>query len=390
MGEPAAAAAAPSASTSTSGDRLPLVNDEIVTDSGKKYKLSAILGDGGYGTVFQSQDGDYKVAVKTEKFSKSQLKIEIHVMRAAMQNNCKHFCELIDCGTKGKDFDYVVMTLLGKDLHKLRSELPDRKFSLNTATRIGIQMLKACEELHRIGYVSRDIKPGNFAPGIKANRQSRTIFMYDFGLARKYIDKNNNVIPSRKEVGWRGTTRYGSLNAHKRLDLGRRDDLESWFYSLVEMTRGTLPWRNVTERANVQRAKEAARTSGRVQFLFETPAQYDKIFTIIDSYSFEAAPDYCLLTKYLNEAREERQLRDREHWDWEDETVSTTVTTITSFSDKELRAKHDQTPTVVGRSDRTNLRLFLFWYSVMINEFKNQVVPTAMLRNKANIALVPA
>ena len=69
--------------------------------------------------------------------------------------------------------------------------------------------------------------------------------MYDFGLARRYVDKNNQIIPSRKEVGWRGTTRYGSLNAHKRQDLGRRDDLESWFYGLVEMTRGTLPWRNV-------------------------------------------------------------------------------------------------------------------------------------------------
>lgn len=29
-------------------------------------------------------------------------------------------------------------------------------------------------------------------------------------------------------------------------DLGRRDDLESWFYMTVEMTRGTLPWRLVT------------------------------------------------------------------------------------------------------------------------------------------------
>uniref|UniRef100_A0A1I7TCC9 Protein kinase domain-containing protein n=1 Tax=Caenorhabditis tropicalis TaxID=1561998 RepID=A0A1I7TCC9_9PELO len=323
-------------------DRLPKEGDEIITDAGKKYKLGPVLGDGGYGTVFQSQDDDIKIAVKTEKFSKSQLKIEIIVLKAAMQANCKHFCELIDCGTKLKDFDYMMITLLGKDLHKLRCELPERKFSINTALRVGIQTLKACEELHRIGFVSRDVKPGNFAPGVKANRQSRTIFMYDFGLARRYVDKNNQIIPSRKEVGWRGTTRYGSLNAHKRQDLGRRDDLESWFYGLVEMTRGTLPWRNVVERNHVQKAKEASRLAGRTQFLFETPTQYDKIFTLIDSYTFESAPDYKQINKYLVEAREERQLRDREHWDWEDETVSTTLTTITSFSDKELRAKAEQ------------------------------------------------
>ncbi|UMM14141.1 hypothetical protein L5515_002072 [Caenorhabditis briggsae] len=338
----AAAVSAVPVATVPEKDRLPKEGDEIVTEAGKKYKLGPVLGDGGYGTVFQSQDDDIKIAVKTEKFSKSQLKIEIVVLKAAMQANCKHFCELIDCGTKLKDFDYMMITLLGKDLHKLRCELPERKFSINTALRIGIQTLKACEELHRIGFVSRDVKPGNFAPGVKANRQSRTIFMYDFGLARRYIDKNNQIIGSRKEVGWRGTTRYGSLNAHKRQDLGRRDDLESWFYGLVEMTRGTLPWRNIVERNHVQKAKENSRLAGRVQFLFETPSQYDKIFTLIDSYSFESAPDYKQINKYLVEAREDRQLRDRERWDWEDETVSTTITTITSFSDKELRAKHEQ------------------------------------------------
>uniref|UniRef100_A0A8R1DLY5 Protein kinase domain-containing protein n=2 Tax=Caenorhabditis japonica TaxID=281687 RepID=A0A8R1DLY5_CAEJA len=338
---PAVVVALPQA-TVPERDRLPKEGDEIVTDSGKRYKLGPVLGDGGYGTVFLSQDDGVRIAVKTEKFSKSQLKIEILVLKAAMQANCKHFCELIDCGTKSKEFDYMMISLLAKDLHKIRCEMPDRKFTMNTALRVGLETLKACEELHRIGFVSRDIKPGNFAPGVKANRQSRTIFMFDFGLARRYIDKNNNVIPTRKEVGWRGTTRYGSINAHKKLDLGRRDDLESWFYGLVEMTRGTLSWRNVVERQHVQRAKEASRTSGRVQFLFETPSQFDKILTLIDSYSFESAPDYKAIHKLLVEAREERNLRDREHWDWEEETVSTTITTITSFSDKELRAKADQ------------------------------------------------
>ncbi|CAI5448649.1 unnamed protein product [Caenorhabditis angaria] len=104
------------------------------------------------------------------------------------------------------------------------------------------------------------------------------------------------------------------------------------------MTRGTLPWRNVTDRAAVQKAKELARTTGRVQFLFETPQQFDKILTIIDGYAFESAPDYGAISKILAEIREERHFRDREHWDWEDETVSTTVTTVTSFSDKECRA----------------------------------------------------
>lgn len=58
--------------------------------------------------------------------------------------------------------------------------------------------------------------------------------------------QHGNLCPNRGEVGWRGTTRYGSLKAHRRLDLGRRDDLESWFYMLVEFTRGSLPWKHLT------------------------------------------------------------------------------------------------------------------------------------------------
>ncbi|CAD6184910.1 unnamed protein product [Caenorhabditis auriculariae] len=323
-------------------DRLPVEKDEIVTENQKKYKLQSILGDGGYGTVFLSHDKETRVAVKTEKYSRSMLHIEVNVLKAANLASCKHFCDLMDYGSKKPDYVYVVMTLLGKDLHKLRSELPDRKFSLNTATKLGIQSLRACEELHKVGYISRDIKPGNFAPGLKENKQAKIIFMYDFGLARKYIDRNNNVLPSRKEIGWRGTTRYGSLNAHLRLDLGRRDDLESWFYMLVEMTRGTIPWRLVTDRTAVQKAKEAARGSGRQQFLFEVPSQYDKILSLIDALSFEATPDYNALCKLIEEVREEKQLREKECWDWEEETVSTTVTTVTSYSDKELRAKAEK------------------------------------------------
>uniref|UniRef100_A0A7I4YLG2 Protein kinase domain-containing protein n=1 Tax=Haemonchus contortus TaxID=6289 RepID=A0A7I4YLG2_HAECO len=272
-------------------DRLPVVDEEIQGDE-KKYKLKQVLGDGGYGTVFLSEDGQKPVAVKTEKYSKSMLHIEVGVLKAANAAKAKHFCELIDYGSNKPEYVYVVMTLLFKDLHKLRSEMHERKFTLSTSIRIAMQALRAIEELHKVGYISRDIKPGNFAPGRHCNKQSKIIFLYDFGLARKYVDKNGKLIPPRKDVGWRGTTRYGSLIAHQRQDLSRRDDVESWFYMSVEMLRGTLPWRLVTDRNAVRAAKQAARAAGRIQFLFETPKQFDAILTMVDSYNFESQPDY--------------------------------------------------------------------------------------------------
>jgi len=52
----------------------------------------------------------------------------------------------------------------------------------------------------------------------------------------------------RPSVGFRGTGRYASLNAHNGIELGRCDDLWSLFYTLVEFLRGKLPWRKEKDR----------------------------------------------------------------------------------------------------------------------------------------------
>uniref|UniRef100_A0A915ARC3 Protein kinase domain-containing protein n=3 Tax=Parascaris univalens TaxID=6257 RepID=A0A915ARC3_PARUN len=281
-------------------DRLPKVDGEVKSES-CVYKLLNIIGEGGYGIVFESFNSERRVAVKAEKYSRSMLHIEARVMRAAAHHNCRHICELLDYGIAKPDYVFIVITLLGKDLHKLCKEQYERRFSLSTAIRVGIECLAAIEELHRCGYLSRDIKPGNFAIGLREYHQNKRVFLLDFGLAKKYLDKSGKHYASRGEVGWRGTNRYGSLKAHQRLDLGRRDDLESWFYLLVEITSGSLPWRHVTDRTGVQAAKLLSRNAGRAQFLHNCPQQYDEILTMIDALVFSDEPKYDQIRRLLNE-----------------------------------------------------------------------------------------
>ncbi|VDK46599.1 unnamed protein product [Anisakis simplex] len=330
-------------------DRMPSVGDTLKAQR-QTYKIVALIGEGGYGSVYEAVDNERHVAIKAEKYSKSMLHVEISAMKAAARVHAEHICELIDYGSEKPQYMFIVMTLLGKDLHKLRNEQCERRFSLSTAVRVGIQTLKSVEEIHRGGYLSRDIKPGNFAVGLRDNEQHKTIFLFDFGLAKKYVDKNGKHYACRGEVGWRGTTRYGSLRAHLRLDLGRRDDLESWLYMIVEITKGSLPWRRVKERIGVQAGKEMAREGGRAQFLHNCPKQYDAMLTHIDALKFEDDPKYDDIYRTLDEIRRERGIRMHSRFDWESDATSTRSTTL-SISPPSDASQHAHKEDLLKRTE---------------------------------------
>lgn len=85
--------------------------------------------------------------MKTERYSKTCLHIEVEVLRAAATPKCRHFCEVVEYGWVHKQYFYLIMTRLGKNLHHLRAERKNRKFSLSTALRCGLQALEASPRL---------------------------------------------------------------------------------------------------------------------------------------------------------------------------------------------------------------------------------------------------
>ncbi|VDO14406.1 unnamed protein product [Haemonchus placei] len=87
--------------------------------------------------------------------------------------------------------------------------------------------MNAVRDLHDIGFLHRDLKLANFAIGI--DRPSHeTIFMLDFGIAKR-IAGDDGIIPEpREKVSFMGTRRYASRAAHQMKEQGRKDDVESW------------------------------------------------------------------------------------------------------------------------------------------------------------------
>jgi serine/threonine protein kinase len=76
-------------------------------------------------------------------------------------------------------------------------------------------MLDAIESVHEKGYIHRDIKPSNFVMGDENTREQ--VYIVDFGLGRLHLNKNGTPVEERKNVDFRGTIAYASLNAHNKI-----------------------------------------------------------------------------------------------------------------------------------------------------------------------------
>uniref|UniRef100_A0A1I8ELW9 non-specific serine/threonine protein kinase n=1 Tax=Wuchereria bancrofti TaxID=6293 RepID=A0A1I8ELW9_WUCBA len=113
------------------------------------------------------------------------LKLEAYVL-GKLSSATKNTIRLLHSGKRPK-YSFIVMTLCGPDLTFLRKmkginriKRDDDHFSFETTLRIAVQCLFAIKMLHEIGFVHRDVKPGNMVIGING-RDCRTIFMIDYG-----------------------------------------------------------------------------------------------------------------------------------------------------------------------------------------------------------------
>jgi tau tubulin kinase len=164
------------------------------------------------------------------------LKTEASALKKLQEN--PYVVRCISFGRE-EEYNFLVMERLQDNLADLRKRSKNTQFTLFTTVKCGIQLNEAIKEMHKLGYIHRDVKPHNFVTGRKNKGK---IYVIDFGLARKYIGPDGEHRPPRNQPGFKGTARYASLNSHKLSELSRRDDMISIFYMLVEFYKGSLPW----------------------------------------------------------------------------------------------------------------------------------------------------
>ncbi|WKY09729.1 hypothetical protein Q1695_002241 [Nippostrongylus brasiliensis] len=281
----------------------------------ERWKIKQKVGGGGFGEIYEAidiQNHNERVAVKVEssKAAKQVLKMEVAVLRRLQGK--KHACKFYGCGRNDK-FNYLVMSLQGKNLADLRREAPKQCFSLSTAVRLGVQILNAIREIHSIGFLHRDIKPSNFAMG-RSTATMRKVFMLDFGLARQYLNAKGEIRSPRSAAGFRGTVRYAAVSAHKNKEMGRQDDLWSLFYMITEFLQGQLPWRKIKDKDEVGRMKEDVDLN---LLLEDCPTELHQFAAHLRTLSYPDLPDYDLLESLLVQIINKNSIPMDEPYDWE-------------------------------------------------------------------------
>ncbi|CAD5118997.1 unnamed protein product [Dimorphilus gyrociliatus] len=297
----------------------------------ERWRITKKLGGGGFGEIYEAIDLLTKetVAVKTESAidNRQVLKMEVAVLKKLKGK--PHICKFIGCG-KNDRFNYIVMSLQGMNLSDLRRSRPRGAFSLSTTIRLSYQIIQCIKTIHEVGFLHRDIKPSNFTIG-KTPDTKRTVYMLDFGLARQYINSQGNVRTPRIEAGFRGTVRYASLNAHKLKELGRHDDLWSWFYMIVEFISGSLPWKKLKDKERIGLMKERC---DNWKFLKLLPSEYSDILRHIQELGYFDEPDYDFILECIQSSIHRKGINMSDPFDWERPTSSSAATSITQATNR--------------------------------------------------------
>jgi eukaryotic-like serine/threonine-protein kinase len=208
------------------------------SDFGARYRIEALLGQGGMGRVYKAYDKDLDrvVALKVvrhgvmgETDALKRFKQELVLASKISHKNILRIHDMGEvAGTKFITMAYVE----GQDLYGILKENP--KLPLERVLKFARALAEALAAAHAEGVIHRDLKPQN----ILVNKDDQ-IFVSDFGLAKSFEEGAQGMT---KTGAFLGTPRYMSPEQVEGKPADQRSDLYSYGLMLYEMVVGDVPF----------------------------------------------------------------------------------------------------------------------------------------------------
>ncbi|MGB8522365.1 MAG: tetratricopeptide repeat protein [Candidatus Acidiferrales bacterium] len=208
------------------------------SDFGPRYRIEALLGQGGMGRVYKAYDKDIDrtVAIKVvrEGFvgNEDSLKRFKQELNLASKISHKHILRIHDMGSVGETRFISMAYVDGQDLHQIIKDNP--KMTIERVVHFAQQLAEALAAAHAEGVVHRDLKPQN----ILVDRDDQ-IYVSDFGLAKSFEE---GAVSLTKTGNFLGTPRYMSPEQVEGKPVDQRSDLYTYGLMLYELLAGDVPF----------------------------------------------------------------------------------------------------------------------------------------------------
>jgi eukaryotic-like serine/threonine-protein kinase len=208
------------------------------SDFGPRYRIEALLGQGGMGRVYKAYDKDLDrtVAIKVVREGaigqSDALKRFKQELVLASKISHKNILRIHDMGDVG-GLRFISMAYVeGQDLQHIIRDNP--KMPMERVLKFAQQIAEALAAAHAEGVVHRDLKPQNLLVD-----KTDQIYVCDFGLAKSFEE---GAIGMTRTGAFLGTPRYMSPEQVEGKPADGRADLYAYGLILYEMVTGDVPF----------------------------------------------------------------------------------------------------------------------------------------------------